>query len=69
MAALKISMYFLQQIIHQLCSEIAIKEIARNTKIFQNAIRGYRDRLQKIDKSKEEINPWQSLNCLNFLYP
>jgi hypothetical protein len=38
-----------------LCSEIAIKEIARNTKVSRNTIRGYRDRLQKIDKSKEEL--------------
>lgn len=55
MAALRISMYLLRQIIHQLCSEIAIKEIARNTKVSRNTIRGYRDRLQKIDKSKEEL--------------
>lgn len=55
MAALRISMYLLRQIVHQLCSETPIKEIARNTKVSRNTIRNYRDRLQKLNKSKEEI--------------
>jgi transposase len=55
MAALKISMYLLRQIIHQLCSEVAIKEIARNTKVSRNTIRGYRDKLQELGKTKEEL--------------
>jgi len=48
-------MYLLRQIVHQLCSETPIKEIARNIKVSRNTILNYRDRLQKLDKSKEEI--------------
>jgi hypothetical protein len=53
-AALRIRMYLLRQIVYQLCSETPVKEIARNIKVSWNTIPNYRDRLQKLDKSKEE---------------
>ncbi len=55
MAALRISIDLLRQIIHQLCSEIAIKEIARNTKVSRKTVPGYRGSLQKIDELKGEF--------------
>jgi len=55
MAAFRISMYLLRQIIHQLCSGLAIKEIARNTKASKNTIRVYRDKLQAMGKTLEEL--------------
>jgi len=66
--ALRIRMYLLRQIIHQLCSETPVKEIARNIKVSRNTILNYRDRLQKLDKSKEEIQSfaepeWFQLYC------
>lgn len=55
MAAYRISMYLLRQIVQQLYSGMAIKEIARNTRVARNTIRAYRDKIQLLGKSLADL--------------
>jgi|GEM_PF-3943712 len=48
MAALRISMNMLRQIIHQIQENRAIREISRSTGVACNAIGHYRDKLLRI---------------------
>jgi transposase len=56
MAALRISMNMLRQIIHQIQENRAIKEISRSTGVARNTIRHYRDKLLTIGISQDELS-------------